>query len=154
MAEQLRLGTVVAYPPVMRLELESSARPPASYTQRHVADEAQLHPLPVDPALPAWSPLAAARDPWRGRGRRWMKIAALVVVLTLVAVWGVAAAALLAVPDVRLDSASDALARVVLPGFAGRVTAVDVRSAAGGRVPVQLRQGSCGRCASFAPVNG
>jgi hypothetical protein len=49
--------------------------------------------------------------------------------------------ALLAWPQARLGSADDALARVVLPGFAGRVVAVDVRSADGKRVPVQLRRG-------------
>jgi hypothetical protein len=71
-----------------------------------------------------------------------VKIAALVVVLILVVVGGgLAGAALLAWPHVRLDPADDALARVVLPGFAGRVTAVDVRSAAGKPVLVQLRQG-------------
>ena len=70
-----------------------------------------------------------------------MKIAALVGISIVVVVCGVVAAALLAWPHARLDPASDALARVVLPGFAGRVTAVDVRSAAGGQVPVQLRQG-------------
>ena len=49
--------------------------------------------------------------------------------------------ALLAWPQARLGPTDDALARVVLPGFAGRVVAVDVRSADGTRVPVQLRQG-------------
>jgi hypothetical protein len=49
--------------------------------------------------------------------------------------------ALLAWPQVRLVAADDSLARVVLPGIAGRVVAVDVHSADGTRVPVRLRQG-------------
>jgi hypothetical protein len=49
--------------------------------------------------------------------------------------------ALLAWPQLRLGADGDALARVALPGFAGKVVTVDVRSAAGARVPVQLRQG-------------
>ncbi len=58
-----------------------------------------------------------------------------VVLVVLVAL------ALLAWPQVRLGSADDALAKVVLPGFAGRVVAVDIHSADGKRVPVQLRRG-------------
>ena len=54
---------------------------------------------------------------------------------------GLAGTALLAWPSPHLAAADDALARVVLPGFAGRVTAVDVRSASGVRVPVRLSQG-------------
>jgi peptidoglycan hydrolase-like protein with peptidoglycan-binding domain len=71
------------------------------------------------------------------RTRVWVVTAVVVVVV----IGGLAGAALLAWPHVRLGPAGDALARVVLPGLAGRVAAVDVRSAAGGRVPVQLRQG-------------
>jgi len=54
---------------------------------------------------------------------------------------GLLGAALLAWPSARLGASDDALARVVLPGFAGTVTAVDVRSADGARVPVRLSQG-------------
>ena len=49
--------------------------------------------------------------------------------------------ALLAWPQARLGPADDALARVVLPGFAGRVATIEVHSADGTRVPVRLRQG-------------
>jgi peptidoglycan hydrolase-like protein with peptidoglycan-binding domain len=66
-------------------------------------------------------------------------------VVTVVSVGVVFAAlaglALLAWPQARLAPADDALARVVLPGIAGRVVAVDVHSADGARVPVRLRQG-------------
>jgi hypothetical protein len=54
---------------------------------------------------------------------------------------GVAVAALLAWPSVRLASSPDALARVVVPRFAGRVEAVSVQSANKRNVPVQRRQG-------------
>jgi hypothetical protein len=50
---------------------------------------------------------------------------------------GLAGTALLAWPSVRLGATDDALARIVLPGFAGEVTAVDGRSADGTRVPVR-----------------
>jgi len=65
-----------------------------------------------------------------------------VTTVAVAAVFAVLAGlALLAWPQARLGPTDDALARVVLPGFAGRVVAVDVRSADGTRVPVQLRQG-------------
>lgn len=51
------------------------------------------------------------------------------------------AAALLAWPAPQLRTADDALTRVDLPGFAGTVAAVDVRSTSGARVPVRLSQG-------------
>jgi peptidoglycan hydrolase-like protein with peptidoglycan-binding domain len=69
--------------------------------------------------------------------RIWaFSLAFVVAVLAALAV-----AALLAWPRARLDSSPDALARVVLPRFAGRVEAVRVDSATGGQVPVRLRQG-------------
>jgi len=71
------------------------------------------------------------------RARVWVVTAVLVVVV----LGGLAGTARLAWPRVGLGSGDDALAHVVLPGFAGRVTAVDVRSSAGARVPVQLRRG-------------
>jgi hypothetical protein len=71
------------------------------------------------------------------RARVWVVSAALVAVVS----GGLAVAALLAWPSARLGAADDALARVVLPGFAGRVAAVDVRLADGVMVPVQLRDG-------------
>jgi len=73
----------------------------------------------------------------KGHTRFWVLTAALVGVVFAV----LAGVALLAWPQARLGSADDALARVVLPGVAGRVVTVDVHSADGTRVPVQLRQG-------------
>ena len=64
----------------------------------------------------------------------------MVVTVALVA-GALALAAVLAWPSTRLGAADDALARVLLPGFAGRVAGVEVRSADGVRVPVSLRQG-------------
>ena len=71
------------------------------------------------------------------RARVWVVSAALVAAVS----GGLAVAALLAWPSARLGASDDALARIVLPGFAGTVAAVDARSAAGVRVPVQLRDG-------------
>ena len=71
------------------------------------------------------------------RARVWVVPAALVVAVS----GGLAVAALLAWPSARLGASEDALARVVLPGFAGTVVAVDARSAGGLRVPLQLRDG-------------
>jgi L,D-transpeptidase catalytic domain len=71
------------------------------------------------------------------RARIWVAAAVLAVVVCA----GLAGAALLAWPHARLGPDNDALAHVMLPGFAGRVVAVDVRSAAEGQVPVELRQG-------------
>jgi peptidoglycan hydrolase-like protein with peptidoglycan-binding domain len=71
------------------------------------------------------------------RLRGWLVTAVLVGVVFA----GLAGAALLAWPRVGVGAADDALARVVLPGFAGRVAAVGVQSANGSSVPVQLRQG-------------
>jgi hypothetical protein len=65
-----------------------------------------------------------------------------VIAASVVAVFVVLAGlALFAWPQARLGADDDALARIVLPGFAGRVVAVGVRAADGVRVPVQLRQG-------------
>src|SRR5437660_660050 len=71
------------------------------------------------------------------RVRVWMVTA---VVMASVC-GGLAATALLAWPRAHLGTTDDALARVLLPAFAGQVTAVDVYSRGGARVPVQLRQG-------------
>jgi hypothetical protein len=73
----------------------------------------------------------------RGHARVWVLTAASVIVLFAVLV----GLALLSWPQLRLGADDDALARVALPGFAGKVVTVDVRSAAGARLPVQLRQG-------------
>lgn len=72
-----------------------------------------------------------------GHARLWV-VTAVVVGVVLAALAGLA---LLAWPHARLGTDDDALARVVLPGVAGRVVAIDVRSADGTRVPVRLRQG-------------
>src|SRR5664280_2387906 len=69
----------------------------------------------------------------RGHARVWVLTAASVIVLFAVLV----GLALLAWPQLRLGADDDALARVALPGFAGKVVTVDVRSAAGARLPVQ-----------------
>jgi len=69
--------------------------------------------------------------------RAWVVTTVLVGVVLAV----LAGLALLAWPQARLGADNDALARVVLPGVAGRVVAVDVYSADGERVPVRLRQG-------------
>ncbi|MGD0998702.1 MAG: L,D-transpeptidase [Thermoleophilia bacterium] len=74
------------------------------------------------------------------RARFWV-VTAVVVVVVVVVCGGVAAAVVLAWPHVRLGPADQALAYVALPGFAGRVTAVEVSSAVGGRVPVRLQRG-------------
>jgi hypothetical protein len=49
------------------------------------------------------------------------------------------AAALLAWPQPTLVASKDALAAVEFPGFAGQIANVEVRSATGARVPVQMR---------------
>ena len=54
---------------------------------------------------------------------------------------GLVGTALLAWPSVHLRDAGDALTRVDLPGFAGKVTAVEVRSTGGAWVPVRESQG-------------
>ena len=83
------------------------------------------------------------------RARVWVLTAVVVVVV----VAGLAVAAIFAWPHARLASSNDALARVVLPGFAGRVTTVEVSSAAGAQVPVKLQGASCGRRSGSPPAN-
>ena len=61
------------------------------------------------------------------------------LVLGLVLVVAVVTAGVLAWPHARLGSTDAALAVVSLPGYAGRVEAVDVHAATGATVPVQLR---------------
>jgi peptidoglycan hydrolase-like protein with peptidoglycan-binding domain len=65
----------------------------------------------------------------------------LTVVLVGVVFAVLAGSALLAWPHPRLGADDEALARVVLPGFSGRVVTIDVHSVDGAQVPVQLRQG-------------
>jgi peptidoglycan hydrolase-like protein with peptidoglycan-binding domain len=69
------------------------------------------------------------------------RICAVAAGLVVLVSGGLAVAALLAWPRASLGTADDALARVVLPGFAGRVTVVDVHSADGARLPMRVRQG-------------
>ena len=72
------------------------------------------------------------------RARFWV----IAVVIAAVLLCGaLAAAALLAWPAPRLEGSDAALARVSLPGFAGRVTGVTARSA-DRSVPVRLRDGA------------
>jgi len=73
------------------------------------------------------------------RARFWVIT---VVVVVVVLCGALAGAALLAWPAPRLASTADALGRVTLPGFAGRVTGVTVHSEAGRAVPVELRHGA------------
>ena len=63
------------------------------------------------------------------------------VVLGLVLCAAVAAAGVLAWPRAHVGTDAAALARISLPGYAGRVAAVEVRSADGKTVPVELRHG-------------
>ena len=62
-----------------------------------------------------------------------------VLALGLVLAVAVVAAGVLAWPHARLGSTDAALAVVSLPGYAGRVEAVDVHAANGATVPVQLQ---------------
>jgi hypothetical protein len=71
------------------------------------------------------------------RVRVWVVAAAAVAVVA----GGLAVAAVVAWPHVRLDPSDDALARVQLRGFAGHVTTVAAGSTTGRRVPVELRGG-------------
>jgi L,D-transpeptidase catalytic domain len=72
------------------------------------------------------------------RARVWVCAAALVAVV----ICGVGVAAFALWPSARLGPPGDALARVVLPRFAGRIAAVEVRSANGTKVPVKLQGGT------------
>jgi hypothetical protein len=69
--------------------------------------------------------------------RVWVVVAAVAAVVA----GGLAVAAAVAWPHVRLGPSDDALARVQLRGFAGDVTAVAAGSTAGAPVPVELRGG-------------
>ena len=69
------------------------------------------------------------------RRRVWLTTAIVVVA----ACGALAVAALVAWPSPHLTASSDALGRIALPRFAGRVSAVEVRSATGVPVPVRLR---------------
>jgi peptidoglycan hydrolase-like protein with peptidoglycan-binding domain len=77
---------------------------------------------------------------WERRRREhahiWVTLTLVVVVLA-----GLAVAALFTWPRASLGADSEALAHLSLPGFAGKVTSVDVRSATGARVPVRLQGG-------------
>ncbi len=71
------------------------------------------------------------------RARVWFSAAALVAAVVV----GAGVAAFIWWPSVHLGAPGDALARVAAPRFAGEVTAVQVRSANGDVVPVELRDG-------------
>jgi peptidoglycan hydrolase-like protein with peptidoglycan-binding domain len=70
-----------------------------------------------------------------------VRVRVVAVVLGLVLCAAVAAAAVLAWPRAHLGADDAALARISVPGYAGRVTAVAVRSADGKTLPVALRHG-------------
>jgi len=89
---------------------------------------------------PAATPAEAA--PAAPSRRHRFVVMAIVAGVVLAAFAGLVVAALVAWPHAELASSPDALARIDLPAFAGQVTAVDVRSASGDPVPVQLRQGA------------
>ncbi len=94
---------------------------------------------PPEVEVPAGSPPVAPVETVSAPPKSHRSVVIAGVVLAAVA--GLAVAALLAWPHAELASSPDALARIDLPAFAGQVTAVDVRSASGDPVPVQLRQG-------------
>ena len=71
------------------------------------------------------------------RARVWFSAAALVAAVVV----GAGVAAFIWWPSVHLGAPGDALAQVAAPRFAGQVTAVQVRSANGDAVPVELRDG-------------
>ena len=72
------------------------------------------------------------------RARVWACAAALLAVI----ICGGAASAFVLWPSARLGAPGDALARVVLPRFAGQIDGVVVRSANGTKVPVTVRGGN------------
>jgi L,D-transpeptidase catalytic domain len=95
--------------------------------------------MPVVSCYPEWIAIEPfGRKPRRRKRTRlalWAGGALLVVCAFAAGV------ALLAWPQVGLGSDNDALARVLQPGYAGRVSRVVVRSADGSVVPVALRGG-------------
>ena len=66
---------------------------------------------------------------------------------------GLAGAALLAWPRAHPYQDDVALARIVLPRFAGGVVAMDVRSPAEGQVPLELEQGRLPRLVNLPPAS-
>jgi hypothetical protein len=68
-----------------------------------------------------------------------LRVWVVALVLGLVLAVAVVTAGVLAWPHARLGATDAALAVVSLPGYAGRVEAVDVRAADGATVPVQLQ---------------
>ena len=71
-----------------------------------------------------------------------MKLWLVVAVALAAGILAIVAAALTLWPQVALSSSPTALARLELPGFAGHITAVSVRSTAGHAVPVAVRDGA------------
>ena len=71
------------------------------------------------------------------RRHRWATVAIVAAALCV----ALCVVALLAWPRVDIDPTNVALARVALPHFAGRITAVTVSSRSGQPIPVQLRRG-------------
>jgi hypothetical protein len=105
------------------------------------ADDAEDEVAPDEPE--------AAAEPVRPRKRH--RVAATIAAACILAVVAALAIAVLAWPQARLLASSDALARVTLPGFAGRVTAIGVRAADGSAVPVRSRQGQLWPVNQLAP---
>ena len=72
-------------------------------------------------------------------------------VVAVIACAALAGAALLLWPQVRLAPSDAALARLVPPGFAGRISAVQVGSPGDGALPVALRDGQLWPLRQLAP---
>src|SRR5207248_3478221 len=84
----------------------------------------------------------APRYPRRNPGQLMRVRVWVVAAVLLLACGGLAAAALIAWPQARLGATDDALARVELPAFAGRVTSVVVHSPDEAAIPVRLQRGN------------
>ena len=113
--------------PEMPREVEVT--PPASEAPALVAETVVVSPSAASDEVVVATPR-----------RRWVTGLAVGISVVAVVLAGLAVTALLAWPQATLSANPNALASVVLPSFAGQVAAVDVRSAAGARVPVELRQ--------------
>ncbi|MDR3685983.1 MAG: L,D-transpeptidase family protein [Coriobacteriia bacterium] len=111
---------------------EVSVAPPGAETLAGSAGGAAASHSSAPPA----SRRASRAEAMAAERRRVSLIAVAVVGVAILG--AVVATALLAWPQPGLSASPDALAGVRLPGFAGRVIGVEVRSASGARVPARL----------------
>jgi peptidoglycan hydrolase-like protein with peptidoglycan-binding domain len=81
-----------------------------------------------------------------------LRVVLIAVAALAVAFAALAGAALAFWPQARLSPSADALAHVSLPGFAGHVSALQVRLLGGGDVPVEVRGGDVWPLAKVAPA--